>query len=99
MGASRDSALGPDGACPGTTRGRLRSTYARPAAKGYGPPRRWGFGAESAHAQAVRVLERSAEELFGVPEVEKRIRVDTFEHYPEHTQSISRWLGGIRSRG
>jgi hypothetical protein len=47
----------------------------------------------------VRVLERTAEELFGVPEVEKRIRVDTFEHYPEHNESISRWLGGVPSRG
>ena len=48
---------------------------------------------ETTHEQMVEVVGGLTEEVLGVPEVEKRIRVDTFAHYAEHTGNIRRWLG------
>ena len=48
---------------------------------------------ETTHEQTVELVSGLTEEVLGVPEVEKRIRIDTFAHYAEHTGNIRRWLG------
>jgi hypothetical protein len=49
---------------------------------------------ESAHAEAVCLLWRMPDEVFACLDVGKRVWVDTFEHYPEHTEAIAVWLDG-----
>ena len=48
---------------------------------------------ETTHEQTVELVSGLTEEVLGVPEVEKRIRIDTFAHDAEHTGNIRRWLG------
>ena len=47
---------------------------------------------EKTHADLVRFVEGIGEDARGVPEVETRIRVDTFDHYEEHAATIRQWL-------
>lgn len=46
------------------------------------------------HERLVQFVKEMSEEDLAVPEVERRIRIDTFAHYTEHTEHISRWLEG-----
>ena len=48
---------------------------------------------DTTHARVLELVGGLTEEVLGVPEVEKRIRIDTFAHYAEHTGNIRRWLG------
>ena len=48
---------------------------------------------KTTHEQTVDLVGGLTEEALGVPEIEKRIRVDTFAHYAEHTDHIHRRLG------
>ena len=47
---------------------------------------------EKTHQRLVQFVKEMSEEDLTVPEVERRIRIDTFAHYAEHTEHISRWL-------
>ena len=44
------------------------------------------------HRQVVELISDLAEEDIEVREVETRIRVDTYDHYADHTAQILRWL-------
>ena len=44
------------------------------------------------HEEMVQFVRNITEETLDVPEVAKRIRVDTSEHYAEHTENIHKWL-------
>ena len=50
------------------------------------------------HEELLRFIGDIPEKTLQVPEVERRIRVDTFEHYAEHTRDLERWLGEPVSR-
>ncbi len=45
------------------------------------------------HAQLVALLSEFPEGELAREEVEKRVRVDTYDHYAEHTAHILEWLG------
>ena len=44
------------------------------------------------HQEMVRIFSGLDEEIFDRPEVEERIRIDTFAHYREHAEAIKSWL-------
>ena len=48
---------------------------------------------EESHAQLVALLCEFPESDLALEEVETRIRVDTYDHYAEHTAHIHEWLG------
>ncbi len=48
---------------------------------------------EETHRRLLDSVEALSAEEFTVSEVEKRVRIDTFAHYEEHTDHIDRWLG------
>jgi hypothetical protein len=45
------------------------------------------------HEIAVEFVENMDETLFDVAEVDRRVRMDLYDHYREHSVPISRWLG------
>ena len=47
------------------------------------------------HEEAVQFVNGLPDGASESPEVEFRIRIDTYEHYPEHAQSIRAWLDEI----
>ena len=48
---------------------------------------------EMTHEKTVELVRSLTAEALNVPEVEKRIRIDTFAHYAEHSENILSWLG------
>ena len=48
-----------------------------------------------AHEMAVGFVENIDETSFDVAEVERRVRMDLYDHYREHGVQISRWLGEV----
>lgn len=51
--------------------------------------------AREIHGTFSQLVESMDEEALNVPEVEKRVRVDSFDHYREHAQHIRDWLEKI----
>ena len=47
------------------------------------------------HRQVVELISSLAEVEFEAREVETRIRVDTYDHYADHTAQILDWLGRV----
>ena len=48
---------------------------------------------DESHLQLIALLSEFPEGELASEEVEKRIRVDTYDHYAEHTAHIRDWLG------
>ena len=48
---------------------------------------------ETAHDELLALLGWLSEELIGDDQVQRRVRVDGYEHYAEHTEHILDWLG------
>ena len=49
---------------------------------------------DETHLQIVELVSGLAEEEFASSEVEARIRIDTYDHYADHTAQILCWLAG-----
>lgn len=51
---------------------------------------------EKTHKETVEFVRDLPEGAFEMPEVDWRIRIDTYEHYSEHGEHIRDWLTGAR---
>ena len=49
----------------------------------------------STHEELVRYVESLSEVALEDPGVQKRIRVDTYEHFAEHTEDVRHWLDEV----
>jgi hypothetical protein len=47
---------------------------------------------DETHRRLIQLVKALSPDEFTVPEIENRIRVDTFAHYAEHTEHIAQWL-------
>ena len=47
---------------------------------------------KATHQKLIEFVQSLSEASLAIPEVEKRVRIDTFEHYHEHTEQIQKWL-------
>ena len=47
---------------------------------------------KATHQELIVFVQNLSEASLAIPEVEKRIHTDTFDHYHEHTEEIQKWL-------
>lgn len=52
---------------------------------------------DECHLQVVKILSALGEAEFQTSEVKERIRIDTYDHYADHTGQILRWLDAPES--